>query len=248
MSTETLPLTFIFNMKHFLRFLLPILFVSTILTSSITALAHSGRTDSKGGHHSGDTYHYHHGYSAHDHYDMDGDGAIDCPYNFVDNVDHNYPGNPNNMLPSSKPSSTDASVKPAYSEAKAPVGSLTIAAVVVLALVIAPRYIFDDIGKTSRGDKVLSFICSLLPHAVAFLVAFLAKGGIHWAVLSNDDIVMAFIAAAGLSFAIASIAYFISFFISMFMEKLFRNNNILPSYLDSLAFSFALILFIQLIK
>lgn len=52
----------------------------------ITALAHSGGTDSSGGHtdHSTGEYHYHHGYPAHDHYDMDGDGVIDCPYDFDD--------------------------------------------------------------------------------------------------------------------------------------------------------------------
>lgn len=53
-----------------------------------TAKAHSGGTDSNGGHYNGDEYHYHHGYPAHDHYDMDGDGDIDCPYDFKDNVDH----------------------------------------------------------------------------------------------------------------------------------------------------------------
>ena len=53
--------------------------------------AHSGRTDGSGGHrnHSTGEYHYHHGYSAHDHYDMDGDGHKDCPYDFDDKTDHN---------------------------------------------------------------------------------------------------------------------------------------------------------------
>lgn len=48
--------------------------------------AHPGNTDANGGHYDRSTggYHYHHGYSAHQHYDMDGDGVIDCPYNFVD--------------------------------------------------------------------------------------------------------------------------------------------------------------------
>lgn len=50
------------------------------------ALAHSGRTDSQGGHYDSETgeYHYHHGYPAHQHYDIDGDGKPDCPYDFVD--------------------------------------------------------------------------------------------------------------------------------------------------------------------
>lgn len=56
----------------------------------VGTVAHSGRTDSKGGHYdrSDGSYHYHHGYSAHDHYDMDGDGKKDCPYEFDDKTDH----------------------------------------------------------------------------------------------------------------------------------------------------------------
>lgn len=53
-------------------------------------LAHPGRTDGSGGHtdHSTGEYHYHHGYSAHDHYDMDDDGLVDCPYDFNDKTGH----------------------------------------------------------------------------------------------------------------------------------------------------------------
>lgn len=52
----------------------------------VIALAHPGRTDSSGGHtdHDSGEYHYHHGYPAHGHYDMDGDGTVDCPYKFDD--------------------------------------------------------------------------------------------------------------------------------------------------------------------
>ena len=59
-------------------------------TVVLVAYAHSGRTDGSGGHtnHSTGEYHYHHGYSAHDHYDMDGDGTRDCPYDFDDKTDH----------------------------------------------------------------------------------------------------------------------------------------------------------------
>lgn len=57
------------------------LFVVTLIFS---ASAHSGRTDSKGGHYDRSTgeYHYHHGYPAHDHID-----GI-CPYDFDDKTDH----------------------------------------------------------------------------------------------------------------------------------------------------------------
>jgi hypothetical protein len=56
----------------------------------VTVFAHPGRADSNGGHtdHSTGEYHYHHGYSAHDHYDMDGDGVLDCPYDFVDKTEN----------------------------------------------------------------------------------------------------------------------------------------------------------------
>ena len=51
---------------------------------TLPVAAHSGRTDSNGGHydHSTGEYHYHHGYPAHDHYDIDGDGDKDCPFTF----------------------------------------------------------------------------------------------------------------------------------------------------------------------
>jgi hypothetical protein len=41
----------------------------TILSTIVPTFAHSGRTDSNGGHynHSTGEYHYHHGYSAHQH-------------------------------------------------------------------------------------------------------------------------------------------------------------------------------------
>lgn len=55
-----------------------------------TASAHPGRTDSNGGHtdYSTGKYHYHHGYDAHMHVDLDDDGVLDCPYDFDDQTDH----------------------------------------------------------------------------------------------------------------------------------------------------------------
>lgn len=57
----------------------------------IVASAHSGKTDSYGGHYdnSSGEYHYHHGYSAHQHEDIDGDGIVDCPFDFDDKTNHN---------------------------------------------------------------------------------------------------------------------------------------------------------------
>ncbi len=61
-----------------------------LLLLTTISYAHAGRTDSNGGHYNNSTgdYHYHHGYSAHDHYDMDGDGYLDCPYDFDDKTNH----------------------------------------------------------------------------------------------------------------------------------------------------------------
>ena len=70
---------------------LPLLLFSLIISFAATVYAHQGGTDENGGHtdHSTGEYHYHHGYPAHDHYDIDGDGKIDCPYDFDDKTGHN---------------------------------------------------------------------------------------------------------------------------------------------------------------
>lgn len=73
--------------KKFLTFISAFALCVALL---IVSFAHSGRTDSSGGHYnrSDGSYHYHHGYSAHNHYDMDGDGDLDCPYTFDDKTNH----------------------------------------------------------------------------------------------------------------------------------------------------------------
>lgn len=88
------------------RRVLLICFAVSLLVA--TVFAHPGGTDGSGGHrnHSTGDYHYHHGYSAHDHYDMDGDGILDCPYDFDDKTDHSNSGS-NGIA-----SGTDTSTKP----------------------------------------------------------------------------------------------------------------------------------------
>lgn len=72
-----------------LKFIIMIIFCVFGLTTS--ALAHSGNTDVHGGHydHSTGEYHYHHGYYAHSHYDIDGDGTLDCPITYKSNTSTN---------------------------------------------------------------------------------------------------------------------------------------------------------------
>lgn len=57
------------------------------LIFAVSSYAHSGDTDSKGGHYNRSTgdYHYHHGYPEHYHYDINNDGKLDCPYTFEEN-------------------------------------------------------------------------------------------------------------------------------------------------------------------
>lgn len=96
-------------MKKHLKYACAIVLV--ILLFTITISAHSGKTDSYGGHYdnSSGEYHYHHGYPAHDHYDMDGDGDIDCPYDFKDNTSHSNSSKNNNKSETNKP---EANSKP----------------------------------------------------------------------------------------------------------------------------------------
>ena len=64
-----------------IKFIVLIIFIISLLTTVIT-YGHPGRTDSNGGHtnHSTGEYHYHHGYSAHQH----PNGV--CPYEFNDAI------------------------------------------------------------------------------------------------------------------------------------------------------------------
>ena len=74
-------------MKDYIRYissLLCCIALSTVLLIAVSA--HPGGTNDDGGHWDYDVgeYHYHHGYPAHDHYDSNGDGIVDCPYDFDD--------------------------------------------------------------------------------------------------------------------------------------------------------------------
>ena len=68
------------------KFLLcAILILSLVICLVLPVLAHSGKTNSDGGHYDSDTgeYHYHHGYPAHQH------TGGKCPYDYDDNTNHN---------------------------------------------------------------------------------------------------------------------------------------------------------------
>ena len=78
-----------------------------------SAAAHPGRTDSDGGHFNRTTgqYHWHHGYSEHQHYDMDGDGKKDCPLTFKGST-VSKSGSTSKLTPSATVPATAASSVP----------------------------------------------------------------------------------------------------------------------------------------
>ena len=81
------------------KWIIAVICIGMLFLFPTDAFAHSGRTDGNGGHHDGSDYHYHHGYPAHDHWDMDGDGIKDCPYNFVDKTGQNSGTSSSNKKP-----------------------------------------------------------------------------------------------------------------------------------------------------
>lgn len=73
-----------------------------LISLVVPVFAHPGSLDENGGHYNRSTgeYHYHHGYSAHQHTNGE------CPYDFKDNVDDDYTPNSNSS------SSSSSSYKP----------------------------------------------------------------------------------------------------------------------------------------
>lgn len=107
-------------MKRIVLMLLPLLLFTSL---TVSASAHSGRTDYKGGHtdHSTGEYHYHHGYPAHEHTDLDGDGIPDCPYDFEDKTDHSSGSSHSSVSSPCAPSSSVTSSPPRVSPSPSPI-------------------------------------------------------------------------------------------------------------------------------
>ena len=92
-------------MNKFSKIVCVALVVIMLFAISVTCYAHNGNTDSKGGHYdsSTGTYHYHHGYPAHQH-----TGGV-CPYDYDDKTSSNsgYSSSSNSGHTSSSSSSND---------------------------------------------------------------------------------------------------------------------------------------------
>ena len=143
------------------RILIPILLFLLLMTVP-SASAHPGRTDANGGHTDRSTgeYHYHHGYSAHQHYDMDGDGKKDCPYEFKDKIGST--SGTTKPSTSSSSSSTSGLTTLAYtSSAKTNPSSDSISVFLLLFILF---FIFHAIVHSSR-KRTLEDLSDRLFHA-----------------------------------------------------------------------------------
>lgn len=136
------------EMKWCLQMKKPIAFLCYFLIILIYFLplstsAHSGRTDSNGGHTDKSTgeYHYHHGYPAHDHWDIDGDGTIDCPYYFDDKTSHNSGSSNNTSSSIGQQNSTDTSTASKEVETKVPSFIYWIIGILLIVIIVMSQII-----------------------------------------------------------------------------------------------------------
>ena len=133
--------------KQLLAFLLAFL-----LLLSPTVLAHSGKTDANGGHYDRSTgeYHYHHGYPAHQHYDMDGDGVVDCPYDFDDKTDHSSQSGSSSQSDSGSSHAVQSTPRPSPQKSDDSKAKHISVGEIVVSVILAPivvLYAFMFIGE-----------------------------------------------------------------------------------------------------
>lgn len=180
------------------------IFIATLLfiiLSAVTVYAHPGKTDSNGGHTDRSTgeYHYHHGYPAHNHSDLDGDGVKEyCPYDHDDATDHTNvrgtvtksstdskkPSSPAPSTGSEDPKQPPSSVTTTDSTADAIVEaendafhlqSLSIAALLLAAFTFFIPALFGDFTvKDSVGVLFYTPICVLFASFIpSYIVAII---------------------------------------------------------------------------
>lgn len=149
----------------------------------IPAFAHPGQTDSNGGHtdHSTGEYHYHHRQPAHDHYDMNGDSIIDCPYDFDEPPANSKSSNSSstnkevsNGAQSDIPTNKSSSFSPIF---LIYVGYCIIASVSgLISLLISDHYEKTARRDTAKKFSTLSaiFIWTSFPWSLVLLVAVVA--------------------------------------------------------------------------
>jgi hypothetical protein len=178
-----------------------------MLTSvALVVNAHPGRTDSNGGHIDNSTgeYHYHHGYRAHNHYDMDGDGQVDCPYDFHDKTNHssdngNYSNNDVDFdIPSTPTIDSETDSKDSGTQQGKGEGNIycyiSLGFVIVFFILVNCWAIRIDRTDTSPNDEPISlpsFFISVYSTIIVFCLLFcimcLFKQPITWRDISFKE-------------------------------------------------------------
>jgi hypothetical protein len=147
-----------------------------LLLCCSSAFAHPGGTDSKGGHtnHSTGEYHYHHGYSAHQHKNGK------CPYDFDDKTGQSS-GSASSGSTSSKPRATKKpkiTPAPTKAEPKEPVNIgriVGIAITVVLVLGFCFMIVFGVVALIRYLWENGTFVLLFLLGGSIFIVVFIIK-------------------------------------------------------------------------
>ncbi len=108
--------------------------IMLVVTLISYAHAHSGKTDFKGGHYdrSSGGYHFHHGYSAHQHYDGE------CPYKLDDKTNHNSGSSNSDSTNSSSTNHGSNSNNSSINNIKHTEDTLTFGDIIIKALLFFP--------------------------------------------------------------------------------------------------------------
>lgn len=137
-------------MKKYILALVTVLLLLTLVP--IWAFAHSGGTDSNGGHydHSTGEYHYHHGYPAHQH------TGGRCPYDYEDRTDSGSSSNSSSSGYKSSHSSSD------YDRYSFSWGIFLLTVIIdVLFLVILNNNIFNSKKTPNWLSNILELLLAL---------------------------------------------------------------------------------------
>lgn len=196
----------------------------------VHTFAHPGRTDGKGGHTNRSTgeYHYHHGYSAHDHWDIDGDGILDCPHDFDDQTNHK---SNNSGTGTNKNTQITVTDKTTHQTKRNDLRYTYIAIGFVFAffIIVNCLAIYMDIKDKSQTEEPTSItsvfisVCStIIVFAILFYFMYLFKDKIQFRAISSGEVFQVLLSSAIISGIVWIAANSASLFINSLLCSLFK--------------------------
>jgi hypothetical protein len=219
--------------KRVLLFMLILLFIPAM---TMTAYAHPGRTDGNGGHTDQSTgdYHYHHGYPAHDHYDIDGDGYLDCPYLYVPKNSTGY-GNGAQAQTGGYDSAVDIDIDKLLEEHRNRPQDFTYSyivfgftVVIIILSVILGKATADDLDTKENGyllSEVAPAFLGLIIYGILFFIMHEHKYPISMRELSGKESVSAIITSLFMASFVWLFTTFIVVSILRVCCKIFHRQN-----------------------